>query len=120
LRWYTKGKNVLGGACGFKFPGRVSEYSDDRWSVPDGQSKATVGRCKLKPVGTRAESAWFQWLKPQYDKLLSSFAFSFNVWYYTAVCFGADGSPGGEGPVFDNSCVMKAQIEVGRCRLTPG
>ena len=60
LRRCTKGKYVLGGACGFKFPGRVSEYSDDRWSVPDGQSEATVGRCKLKPVETRVDSACFQ------------------------------------------------------------
>jgi len=36
------------------------------------------GRCRLKRVESRAESAWFQRLKIRCDELLSKFAFTFN------------------------------------------
>jgi hypothetical protein len=45
-------------------------------------SKYEVGWCRLKPVGTRVESAWFKQLKPKCDKVLSSLAFNFNLRRY--------------------------------------
>jgi hypothetical protein len=42
----------------------------------------TVGRCKLKPVETRVESAWFQLLKLEYHKLLSMVTINFNLRRY--------------------------------------
>jgi len=41
-----------------------------------------VGRCKLKPVETRVESAWFQRLKLKYDTPVSEFAFKFKLRRY--------------------------------------
>jgi len=38
-----------------------------------------VGRCMLKPVDTRVESAWVQLLKLIYDKLLSTDAFNSHL-----------------------------------------
>jgi len=35
---------------------------------------AKAGRCKLKPIETRVESAWLRRLRLKYNKLLSSFA----------------------------------------------
>jgi hypothetical protein len=40
---------------------------------------AKGGRCNLKGVEPRVESAWFHRLKLEYDELLSSFAFNFNL-----------------------------------------
>ena len=39
-------------------------------------------RCKLKPVETRDESAYFQSLELRYDRQLSTFVFKFNVRHY--------------------------------------
>ena len=44
-----------------------------------------VRRCTLTPVQIRVGSAWFQLLKLQYDKLLSSFALNDNSRRYSAV-----------------------------------
>jgi hypothetical protein len=55
---------------------RVAEY----WKA----MLVVVGRCKLKRVESRVESAWFERLKLRYDKLLSSFAFNFNLRRYNA------------------------------------
>ena len=44
-----------------------------------------AGRCNLKPVEARVESAWFQLLKLKYDELLSNSAFEFNSRRYMAV-----------------------------------
>jgi len=41
-----------------------------------------VGRCTLKVFKSRVDSTWFQCLKLKYDKLLSSFAFNFNLRRY--------------------------------------
>jgi len=43
------------------------------------QQAAEVGRCRLKRVEPRLESAWCQLLKLRCDQLLSRFAFSFNL-----------------------------------------
>jgi len=51
-----------------------------------------VGRCQLKPDEIRVESAWWQHLNLTCDKLLSNFAFDFNLRPYTlaAGVFGSD------------------------------
>ena len=50
-------------------------------ALESGNTKA--GRCRLKPVETSVERAWFQRLKRTYDKLLISiFAFNLNVRLY--------------------------------------
>jgi hypothetical protein len=68
-----------------------------------------VRRCKFKRVTrlveTRVESAWCQLLKPKYDKLLSSFAFKFNLRQY----------------IKDHPVAFKTYKKyiAGRCRLIP-
>ena len=49
----------------------------------EGIIRRQVGRCKLAPAETRVEGAWFQLLKLQNDKLLSSFAFNINLRRYS-------------------------------------
>ena len=46
------------------------------------QASNEVGRRTLKPVESRAESAWYQRLKRKYDTLLSTFAFYVNLRRY--------------------------------------
>ena len=46
------------------------------------EAGVSVERCRLKPVGTRGESAWFQHLKLKCGEPRSSFAFKFNVCRY--------------------------------------
>jgi len=43
-----------------------------------------VRRCMFKPIEPRVESAWFQRsnLKANWDELVSSFAFNFNLRHY--------------------------------------
>ena len=52
---------------------------------PAAAAAAKVRRCRLKLVETRVESAWCQHLKVkyEYDNLLSSFAFKFNLRHYS-------------------------------------
>jgi len=45
--------------------------------------EAMVGQCRLTLVEGRVQSAWFQVLKLKHDKLLSTFAFNFNLRHYT-------------------------------------
>jgi len=53
---------------------------------------ATVERCRLKPVESRVEPAWFQRLKPKCDEPLSKPAFDFNFRRYTTACKAAGAS----------------------------
>jgi hypothetical protein len=46
------------------------------------ESLNKVGRCRLKSVEARVESAWFQRMKLKYDKPLSNHAFNFNLRRY--------------------------------------
>jgi len=46
---------------------------------------ALVGRCKLTPVEARLEGGWLPRLKLNYDILLSSVAFNFNLRPYALV-----------------------------------
>ena len=38
----TIGHVVYGGACGYKYSGRVSKYNDNRWRFPGGSSAGMV------------------------------------------------------------------------------
>jgi len=46
-------------------------------------ASAKVGRCRLKRVESRVESAWFLRSTLAHDKLLLSFALNFNLRSYT-------------------------------------
>ena len=62
-----------------------------------------AGRCRLKRVETSDESACFQLLKLEYYKLLSNFAFDFNLRRYSLAA---------------TALVSAAASPVGWCRLT--
>ena len=64
---------------------RAQWRSTRKSPAPTSAARApSVGRCKLKPVETRVESAWFQRLKLNCDKPVSEFAFKFNLRPYTS------------------------------------
>ena len=44
---------------------------------------ALVRQCRLKPVEPRLKSAWFKRLKLKCERMVSSFAFNFNLRRYT-------------------------------------
>ena len=69
-----------------------------------------VGRCRLKRVETRVESAWFQRLKLGYDEPLSNFAFILNLRRYTAGCMVEELRAKGDQ-------ALRQYSVVGRCRL---
>jgi len=71
----------------------VSHVSGWSWEPdatdPDELENPTVGRCTLtasKPV-LKAKRLWFQRLKIEYHKLLSTFAFNFNLRRYATGCY---------------------------------
>jgi hypothetical protein len=74
-----------------------------------------VGRCRLKLVGTSVESTWFQRLKLEYDKPLSSFAFNFNVRLYN-VAAAREAASAGPACALELVAVWE-RPEVGRYRL---
>ena len=76
--------SLLLGVCG----GRGALAAPDRAGEAPGASDPDwpkVGRYRLNRVDSHVESAWFKRLKLRYDKLLSSFAFNFNLRRYTKV-----------------------------------
>jgi len=45
----------------------------------DGQKEREAGRSRLTSVRPWVDRAWFQWLNPKYDELLSSFCLHFQL-----------------------------------------
>ena len=66
---------------------RAVRASVNEWRTT---AKLEVGRrCRLSPIEARIEGAWFQRMILQHDKLLSNFAFNFNLRHYTEAFFGS-------------------------------
>ena len=109
--------------------------------------RAEVGRCRLKPVGTHVETAWFQRLNLHCDELFPSFALNFQLRCYMEVAAEAaarvalaarvgtdrvDATAALEkrAGAVERACVelyedkaeaaVQNKATVGQCRFTPG
>jgi hypothetical protein len=73
-----------------------------------------VGRCKLKRLETRVESAWIKRLIRKHSKPLSSFAFNLNLRRYRPGDTGGDFFDGAAGGA------MRVSLASGRSILVVG
>ena len=58
------------------------------WMAGAEKAGRMVGRCRLKPVEPRTETAWFQRLKLKCDESLLRFALNFCVRRYSKAASG--------------------------------
>jgi hypothetical protein len=80
---------------------------------------AVVGRCKLKPIETCLESAWFLRMKVNCDELVANFAFHVKLRNYAVEPRAvARARRAGQGHDAAAAALLHAELQVGRCRLT--
>ena len=69
-----------GGDCGEAVPGTDGDFvADCDWKAEADEHSAKVGRCRLKGLGTRVESAWCQRLKHECDDTGSKLCFQIQL-----------------------------------------